>query len=148
MQIEVTTMRQNLSLDPKTIEEENRSVYQIHILAIGITQAIYTYISFSLYYTVLQNHRSMEILVEMKNLKSRYIKSSSTEKHEVIGPKSHVHLIGLNLRGFFPVVFGCSVLDSALLISISVNIIQLFGLKPQAFLLNGTLQQLSLKKLF
>ena len=29
--------------------------------------------------------------------------------------KSHMHLIGLNFRSFYPVVFGCSFLDSALL---------------------------------
>ena len=30
-------------------------------------------------------------------------------------PKSHMYLIGLNFRGFFLVVFGCSFLNSALL---------------------------------
>ena len=52
--------------------------------------------------------------------------------------KSHMYLIGLNFRGFLPVVFGWSFLDSALLFWF---LSRLFGLIPQAFLLNGTLQE-------
>ena len=44
------------------------------------------------------------------------LKSRSTDKHEVIGPKAIcTYLVNLNFCGFFPVVFGCSFLDSTLL---------------------------------
>ena len=72
-----------------------------------------------------------------------FTKVRSTEKPEVIEywAKSHKYLIGLNFHGFCPVVFDFSFLDSALYASIliSIKIIWLYGLKPQAFLLNGTL---------
>ena len=54
-----------------------------------------------------------------------------------------MNLIGSNFRSFLPVVFGWTFLESVLLsILISIKIIWLFGLKPQAFLLNGTLIKL------
>ena len=44
-----------------------------------------------------------------------YIKVPFNWKARGYWPKSHTYLIGLNFRGLFPVVFGCSFLDNALL---------------------------------
>ena len=49
-------------------------------------------------------------------------------------------LVGLNFRGFFPVVIFCSFLDSEYFFFDfdQYRTIWLFDLKPQALLLNGT----------
>ena len=52
-----------------------------------------------------------------------------------------MYLIGLNFRGFFPCGVWLFFFRLRASIWISLKIIWLFGLKPQAFIMNGTLRR-------
>ena len=68
-----------------------------------------------------------------------FLMSRSTKNHEVVCPKA-IYIWSIQIFAvFFPVVFCCFFLKIAASFLISIQIIRLFGLKPQAFLLNGTL---------
>ena len=53
------------------------------------------------------------LLAYLENSKKGLTKVAFNWKARGYWPKSHRYLIGLNFRGIFPVVFGCSFLDSA-----------------------------------
>ena len=66
--------------------------------------------------------------------------SCSTEKYEVIAKKLYV-FDQFKFSRFFPVVFGSYFFEIVSIFFVSIKIIWIFGLKPQVFLLNGTLDQ-------
>ena len=66
-----------------------------------------------------------------------YVKSRSTENLEVF--------CKFKFLQFFPVIFGCSFSDSALIFGFLSKLYGFLTSKPQVFLLNGTLKSVFLK---